>query len=114
MFAPCQISSRVVRVPKTASQCSLKTSSLEDVRRQERAVRLGQHDQVPIGFPEPAPASVSVALLRLEHLSRWGLLDLLDRPVLGVVVDDEDLVHDAGLVETRRSPSGSSPSLRRS
>ena len=28
MLAPCQISSRVVRVPKTASHSSLKTSSL--------------------------------------------------------------------------------------
>ena len=46
MLAPCQISSRVVRVPKTASHSPTKASSLWMSLGQERAVGLGEHDQV--------------------------------------------------------------------
>ena len=53
MFAPCQISSRVVRVPKTASHSSMKTSSLWMSLGQEGAVRLGEHDQVAVASTRP-------------------------------------------------------------
>ena len=99
MFAPAQISSRVVRVPKTTSQCSLNTSSLWMSSGQERPVGLGEHDQVALGLEQAPAARVPVALLRLEHLAGLGPLDLLGGALLSVVVDDQHLVDDAGRVE---------------
>ena len=51
MFAPAQISSRVVRVPNTTSHSSLYTSSFAEVLGQEGAVGLGEHDQVALRPP---------------------------------------------------------------
>ena len=99
MFAPAQISSRVVRVPKTASQCSLKTSSLW--MSSGRNVPSGSASTIrsPSASTQPPPAGVPVALLRLEHLASLGPLDLLGGALLSVVVDDQHLVDDAGRVE---------------
>ena len=99
MLAPCQISSRVVRVPKTASHSPTKASSLWMSLGQEGAVGFGEDDEVAFRLHQAPPAGVAVPLAVLEDHPGLGLLDLLDRAGLGVVVDDEDLVDHAGVVE---------------
>ncbi len=72
---------------------------LLDVGGQEGPVGLGEDDQVAARLAEAAAAGVSVALLGLEDLAGRGLRDLLARPRLGVVVDDDDLIDDSGREE---------------
>ena len=86
-------------MPKTASHSVAEDEQLVDVLRQERAVGLGEDDQVAVRLDQSAAAGMPVSLMGLEDLPGGRLLDLLPRPLLRVVVDDEHLVDDAGRQE---------------
>src|SRR5690606_36092380 len=58
-----------------------------------------EDDQVTLRLDQAAPAGVAVPQLGLVDHAGLGLVDLLDRAVLGVVVDHQDLVDEPSVVE---------------
>src|SRR6185503_15459422 len=67
-----------------------------DVAGQKRAVRLGEHEEVAGCLGKAALIGMPIALLRFEDLSGPGLVYFLSRSRLGVVVDDQNLIHHTG------------------
>ena len=69
---------------------------LSHVVTAKRSVRLRYDNQIPGHFPKSPPDRGSVALTQLVDLARRGSHDFLARAGGRVVVDDDDLVDDAG------------------
>src|SRR5215218_3469446 len=69
---------------------------LADVAGQESAIRFGQYQQLPTGLGQAATRGPAVALTRLVDLARGGLGHFLAGARFRIVVDDEDLVDQAG------------------